>query len=325
MKVFLTGGTGFIGGALAQRLRERGDEVKALVRTPSKAGRLSELGCELVQGDLSDEHVVQAAMVGCDAVIHGAAIYRIGVPEKDRQEMFDANVLGTERLLRACLQTDVPRVVYISTINAFGNTEGRVASEGDAHSERYVSYYDETKHKAHKIARTLIDEHGLPGIIVQPGLVYGPGDTSEAGKVVRMYLKKRLPAKLFPQTGVTASYIDDVVDGILLALDKGRIGEAYAIGGEVVRMGDFIDTAAKLLNRKPPRMTVPVGVLRASAPVARFINPLMGFPPNVREQISASVNVTYWGSSDKAIKELGYSPRSLEQGMKDLLTAEGYL
>lgn len=325
MKIFLTGGTGFIGTVLAARLRERGDSVKALVRTPAKATTLAHLHCELVQGDLSDDHVMQAAMVGCDAVIHCAAVYKVGILDKDRQAMFDANVRGTERVLKATLQTEVPRVVYVSTVNAFGNTEGEIVDESYVHNERYVSYYDETKHKAHKIAKLLISEHGLPGIIVQPGSVYGPGDHSEVGNVTRMYLRKRLPVKLFPETGLTFCYVDDVVDGIIKALDKGKIGESYVLGGEVSTMGDMIDTVARLTGRKPPRFQAPVGLLKATAPTSRFVNPLLGFPPNMREVISASHNVTYWAKCDKAIKALGYQPRSLEQGLKDTLVAEGYL
>lgn len=325
MKIFLTGGTGFIGGVVAAKLRERGDHVKALVRDPAAASALEQIGCELIRGDLTVDHSVRAAMVGCDAVIHGAAVYAIGILEKDKPAMFEANVLGTERVLKAALQTGVPRVVYISTVNAFGNTEGEVVEEGFEHSENYVSYYDETKHKAHKIAKILIQEHDLPGIIVQPGHVYGPGDTSESGAVVRMYLKKRLPVKLLPQTGITACYVDDIADGIILALDKGQIGESYVLGGDVTRIGRYVEVASELLGRKPLRFTVPVGLLRASAPMGRFVNPLLGFPPNLKEVIKASHNVTYWASCDKAKRELGYTPRTLEEGMRQMLVVEGYL
>ena len=106
----------------------------------------------------------------------------IGILDKDKPAMFEANVLGTERVLKAALQTGVPRVVYISTVAAFGNTNGEVVDESHEHDRKYTSYYDETKHKAHKIARILIDEHGLPGIIVQPGSVYGAGDQAEPGE-----------------------------------------------------------------------------------------------------------------------------------------------
>jgi dihydroflavonol-4-reductase len=323
LQVFLTGGTGFIGGVVARKLTERGDSVKALVRSPEKATALQELGCELVHGDLSDDHVMQAAMVGCDAVIHGAAVYSVGIADKDRHAMFEANVRGTERVLRAALHTEVPRVVYVSTVNAFGDTQGEVVAEDHEHSEQYVSYYDETKHKAHKIAKILIAEHGLPGIIVQPGLVYGPNDSSEMGNLMRMYLRKRMPIKILPTTGLTACYVDDVADGIILALDKGRIGESYVLGGEITRSGLIFDTLAKIMNRKPQRFSLPVGMMKASIPVARFINPLMGFPPNMREMISAANNVTYWARCDKARDELGYSPRSLDQGLRDMLAAEG--
>src|SRR5437763_1919144 len=126
MKVFVTGGTGFIGGHVVRKLRKRGDEVACLVRSRERGGELAALGCELVVGDLGDMEAIRAGVKGSDAVIHGAAIYKVGIPKGERAAMYDANVLGTERVLRAALEEKIPRVVYISTIAAFGNTDGEV-------------------------------------------------------------------------------------------------------------------------------------------------------------------------------------------------------
>src|SRR5919197_919097 len=120
MTVFVTGGTGFIGGHVVRRLRERGDDVVALVRAPAKGVALEAEGCELVAGTLADREVIRAAMEGCDAAIHGAAIYEVGVPESQHRAMYEANVIGTENVLRAALEAKVGRVVYISTVAAFG-------------------------------------------------------------------------------------------------------------------------------------------------------------------------------------------------------------
>jgi len=325
VKVFLTGGTGFIGGALAARLRERGDDVVALVRTPSKAPALHEMGCEVVEGDVARPGTWTDALAACDALIHAAALYEIGIRPDRRGAMFDANVRGTENVMRAALDARVPKIVYVSTVNAFGNTRGEVVDESHVHDERYVSYYDQTKHIAHKLTKDLIEREGLPAVIVQPGSVYGPGDKAEVGNVLRMFLDGKLPMKTFPQTGLTFVHRDDVVEGIVLALDKGDVGESYVLGGEIATMGGMIDTAARLTGRKPPRFTMPVSLLKMTAPLGPLLAPVTGFPPNLKEVISASHGVTYWARHDKAAAELGYSPRPFEEGLRQTLEAEGRL
>ena len=325
MKIFLTGATGFIGNALALKLLERGDEVVTLVRSPGKASDLAAAGATLVEGDVNNETALREGMSGADAVIHCAAVYKVGMPEKERPAMYEANVTGTEKVLRTALDEKIPRVVYISTINAYGNTKGEVVDENFEHERNYVSYYDETKHLAHEIARKLIDEEGLPGIIVQPGSVYGPGDKAEPGGVLRMFVKGKLPMRMFPETGFNLVHRDDVVDGIILALEKGRIGEAYNLGGEIMTMADMLDKTADVVGRKPIKRTMPTGVLKVMAPLGPLTHKITGFPPNLNEAIKASDGVTYWARDDKARRELGYDPRPFEEGIRQTLREEGLL
>src|SRR5207249_8551860 len=144
MRVFVSGGTGFIGGHVVRKLRDRGDEVRALVRNPEKGKGLAELGCELISGTLADEEVIRGAMEGCDAAIHGAAMYEVGIPESEHRAMYEANVIGTENVLRSALETKLRRVIYISTVGAFGNTKGQVVDEGYQHpGGSFTSYYEE--------------------------------------------------------------------------------------------------------------------------------------------------------------------------------------
>src|SRR5215211_1071490 len=152
MRVFLTGGSGFIGGHVARRLRERGDDVVALARSAEKAAPLRELGCEVVEGDLSDVAAIGRGLEGCDAAIHAAAIYKVGIPKSERQGMWDANVKGTERVLDAAIDAGVGRIVYVSTVNVFGNTRGRVVDEDYERDEAdgFLSCYDETKYRSHQ-------------------------------------------------------------------------------------------------------------------------------------------------------------------------------
>ena len=158
-------------------------------------------------------------------------------------------------------------------------------------------------------------------MIVQPGGVYGPGDHSELGNFIDQTRTGKLRAKAFPQLGFNLVYIDDVVEGILLALDKGTVGESYVLGGQIARMDDLIAKTAELSGRKAPKATLPVGLMKVSAPFGPVVGPIMGFPPNFGEAIRASDGVTYWATHDKAMQELGYSPRNLETGLKQTLEA----
>jgi nucleoside-diphosphate-sugar epimerase len=287
------------------------------VRDPARAAGLEELGCELVRGDVVHAETVREALEGCDAAIHAAAIYEVGVRKSRHPAMRETNVRGTETVLRAALDAKTPKVVYVSTCAAFGNTRGRVVDEAYVHpGGRYTSYYEETKVRAHEIARRLIDE-GLPCVIVQPGMVYGPGDRSDLGRLLDRFLAGRLPALPFPELGGNLVHRDDVAAGILLALDAGTPGEAYVLGGQIGTMRDLIETAARVSGRRPPRFVLPSWLVKATAPLGPLVAPPLGFPPNLREAIRSTEGVTFWGTHAKAERELGYRPRTLEDGMRD--------
>jgi dihydroflavonol-4-reductase len=306
VRVFVTGAGGFVMGAVARRLRARGDRVVALVRDPGRRPDLADLGCELATGDLSDERAIRAALEGCDAAIHGAAIYEVGITGARRAEMYEANVRGTERVLAACRDARIGRVVHVSTIAAFGNTRGRVVDEAHVHDRRYTSYYDETKHQAHLIAQRYQSE-GLPLVIVQPGQVYGPGDHSAVGRGMREVAEGRSRLMLFPELGLNMVHVDDAANGVLLALDRGRAGESYALGGEITTLRDLLRAVAAATGRRAPSLAIPSVLVRALA--LPFAGP--------RELVRSAAGVTFWASDAKARKELGYAPRPLAQGLRE--------
>jgi dihydroflavonol-4-reductase len=322
MRVFLTGGTGFIGGEVARRLRARGDDVVALARTPERAAALAGLGCELVEGDLADADAIARGLKGADAAIHGAALYEVGLPASRRPEMYAANVTGTRTVLSAALDARTPKVVYISSAVTFGNTRGQVADESFQHSGRYVSYYDETKHLAAQEAKRQIAA-GLPLVVVQPGTVYGPGDHSVPGGLIRKAARGRTGPVAFGGLGLAMVHRDDVANGILLALDAGRPGESYVLGGDITTLGAVLATAAKVAGRHAPRLSMPTVFVKAVAPLGPVIGPLMGLPRNIRELVSSSDGVTFWATDAKARAELGYTTRPLEDGLRDTLRADG--
>lgn len=313
MRVFVTGGAGFIGRRVVARLLDRGDSVVCPVRDPGRANDLAAAGAELVQSDLSDVSALTAQMGGCDAVIHVAGSYRIGIRPGERAAMWDANVGATERVLDAASAASVPRIVHVSTVNTFGNTRGAIVDEKFERDlgHGFLSWYDETKLRSHEAAAERI-ARGAPIVIVQPGGVYGPNDHSGAGAQVRLAYEGRLPYRALEDVGLSWVHVDDLAAGIVAALDRGRIGEAYVMAGPSLRLGDALALAAKLGGRRLPTLRIPTRLLRLMAPLGRLIG-----QPNLREVISGSDGVTYWVSSAKAERELGFRARDLETGLRD--------
>jgi dihydroflavonol-4-reductase len=321
MKAFVTGGTGFIGRRVVERLRSRGDEVAALVRDPARATALLDTGAQLVEGDLTDDDAIRRGVEGCDSVFHIAAVYKVGIPKRERPPMWDANVEGTRRVLDAAESAGASRIVYVSTGNVFGDTKGKVVDETYERDlgAGWLSYYDETKYRSHELVRERIGS-GAPIVIVQPGVVYGPGDHSEVGNLIDQLRTGKLKMRMFPGARYNFVFVDDVAAGILLAHDKGRLGESYLLGGEVASMDDLYSKTAAALGKKPPRMALPVAMAKASAPLGPVIGPLMGFPPNMKELIKTS-DVTITFTDAKARGELGYDGRPLDAGLPETVGA----
>jgi dihydroflavonol-4-reductase len=321
MRAFVTGGTGFIGGRLVRRLRDRGNEVVALVRSPGNASDLAALGCELAEGDLSSTDAIRRGVQGCDAVFHVAAVYKVGIPASEHEAMYDANVRGTERVLDAAVEANVKRIVYVSTVAVFGNTHGKIVDETySRNGDDFLSYYDETKYRSHEAALDRIAK-GAPIVIVQPGGVYGPGDHSELGNMIDQARTGKLKLMLFPQTGFNLVHVDDVADGVVLAHDRGEVGQAYVLGGQIATMRELVERVSELSGRKPPKRELPVSMMKMAIPIGPLVGKLMGFPPNLRELIKTSDGATFWASDTKARRDLGYSPRDMETGLRETLAA----
>ena len=306
MKVFVTGATGFVAGTVVTLLLARGDEVRALVRDAARGQILARAGVDLVTGDLADGAALHRGMDGVDAVVHGAAMYEVGIPPSRRPAMFAANVTGTEHVLEAALDVGVRRVAYISTVAVFGNTQGQVVDETYTRTGPFTSYYEETKVQAHEIALQLA-ARGLPVSIAQPGGVYGPGDTSGMGGLMRDFVRGRLPFVPFADTGLNFVHVEDVARGIVLVLDHGQVGQGYVLGGEIARVADAFAALARITDRDLPRLRLPYALLQLGSLVR----------PGLREVVTSSKGVTFWASDARAKSELGYSSRPLEAGLRD--------
>ena len=322
MRVFVTGGGGFIGRSVVRLLTSRGDTVVAVVRDPARSADLAALGATLVAGDLSTIDGLRAGMDGADAVIHLAGMYRVGIRTPDRPAMLDANLGSTERVLDAALAAGVARIAYVSTANTFGNTHGRLVDEAYKRDlgEGFVSYYDETKYLAHAAAEARIAQ-GAPVVIIQPGTVYGPNDHSAVGMQLEAASRGTLPYRAVDSVGITPVHVDDLATGILAALDRGRVGESYVMAGPAMRLAEGLAIAARVGGHPLPRLRVPTRLLRAMAPLAPRLPAgwaeRLGLPPNLAEVLSAADGVTYWATSAKAERELDFRVRDLETGLRD--------
>ena len=320
MRVVITGGAGFIGRAVVERLAKRGDEVVALVRDAGRARFLKDDAgrVNLLKSDLSSVAQMTVQMKGADAVIHGAGSYRIGIKASERDAMWDANVGATERVLDAAVAAGAQRIVYVSTANVFGNTKGELPDESYQRDEKlgFLSWYDETKYRAHQAAEERIKQ-GAPIVIVMPTNVYGPNDHTAAGAFLENAYRGKMSLVPFASGGVSWVHVEDLANGMVSALDRGRIGEAYALAGDPHRFGESYAIAARLGGHKPPRFNMPTRLLRWIAPINDRLGGLPGFTGNLKEGISSGDGVTYWAKHDKATAELGFRPRSLEQGIVD--------
>ncbi|MGH3094102.1 MAG: NAD-dependent epimerase/dehydratase family protein, partial [Gaiellaceae bacterium] len=241
MRAFVTGGTGFLGGRLVERLRGRGDEVVALVRSPGKAARLAELGCELAEGDLASRERLAEAARGCDGVFHVAADYRIGIRGSERARMFEVNVAGTRNVLDAA--AGVGRIVYVSTNSIVGNTRGAVVDETYSRAGGdWLSAYDESKFLAHRLVKERI-AGGMPIVVVQPGGIYGAGDHTQVGPLLARAHRGKLVLLPLGSVGLNWAHVDDVAAGVLVAHDRGKVGETYILGGEIATLRQGVEEA----------------------------------------------------------------------------------
>jgi nucleoside-diphosphate-sugar epimerase len=321
MKSFVTGGAGLLGAAVVRRLLDRGDEVVGLARSENAATTLTRLGAIPVRGDITDAGTLGQLLTGVDLVFHIAGDYRVGIKESEHEAMFRVNVDGTIIVLDAAISAAVQRIVYASTVNVFGNTRGKVVDETYERPDRdFLSYYDATKYMAHRVA-VARQAAGAPLVIAQPGVIYGPGDHSELGAQIEQAAQGKYTIRAFPELGFTMGYIDDVADGVVLTQTRGTSGESYVLGGEVTRLGTLVDTVADLTGHKRARIKMPSSVFSAARPFGSLVGRFTGTGPNLREVVRASKDVTYWASSAKAERELGYAPRGLRQGLRDLFAA----
>jgi len=318
MKFFVTGATGFIGGHLAQKLIARGDQITCLVRNPDKAAQLTKLGATLVKGDVSDRAVMREAMRGVDGVFHMAALYKLGIEFKD--QMMAANVEGTRNALQAAIEAGVPKIVYTSTIGVFGNTHGKIVDEAyRVEQQGLKSEYERAKWAAHYEVAVPLQQQGAPIVIVQPGGVTGPGDTSPLDMTYEFYLN-HMPLMMGPQAGLTVAHVNDIVDGHLLAMEQGRNGESYILAGPSLSYKRMMEMWQSICGIPAPKIWLPGWTASLSASLVGGLERAFKLKLALSsEALTTQADYTFYASADKAKRELGWQPRPMEQAFKEVL------
>lgn len=313
-RVFLTGGTGYIGGVLAARLRERGDTVVALVRSTSRTEALEALGAELVVGDLGDRVGMAVGMAGCDWVVHAAAELDL---EASAGGMQETNVDGTRHVVEATLEAGVERFFSFSSIAYFGGSppDGTAADESAPLQKPFPSHYSATKHAAERVVQEGA-ARGLSVNTVYPGLVYGPpGKRTGANALLRAIAKGRYPVVVGPDRWTSWVFIDDLVDAVVAIMSERAPGENYLLAGEAVQLRDLIRMICERAGIDPPARELSV---RKARWLVRLVTPLFRLRgkrfPIGRQQLESLAR--HWRFSDaKARRELHWQPRGLAVGL----------
>jgi nucleoside-diphosphate-sugar epimerase len=318
MRFFLTGATGFVGGVLARRLAAAGHEVHALARTiPPAVPSVS--GVIWHRGDVTDRESLRRPMAGADGVFHVAGWYKIGA--RDRAAGRQVNVDGTRNVLAVMRELGIPKGVYTSTLAVNSDTRGRIVDETYRFTGRFISVYEETKAAAHDLALEEI-ARGLPLVIVQPGLVYGPGDTSSVGTTLRRFLRRQLPP-LPAKTAFCWAHVDDIAEGHRLAMERGAAGRSYFLAGPVSTLVDAIRLASEITGIPAPRIALPSAAVKAGALFAGLVEGVVPLQPEfTREGLRTLAGTTYIGSSARARAELGWHVRPLADGLRETLRHE---
>ena len=319
MKYFITGATGYIGQQLTERLVAEGHEVHALYRSQKKAEALKKEGVRLFQGDLLDAESLKRAAKGTDAIFHVAAFARPWA--KDEQTFYRLNVGGALNVFHAAMDAGVKRIVFTSTAGVISpSKDGLPSDEATPRWVEHFTHYERSKAKAEKEAQKLVAKEGLEIITVNPTRVYGPGllsDSNGVTRMIKMYLDGKF--RIVPGNGSSIGnyvFIEDVVEGHLLSMEKGQPGHRYILGGTNASFDEFFRILSEVAGQHKRLFKVPVPIVHFAARLMELRadltnkDPLLT-PPWVRKYL-----YNWQLSIEKAKKELGYTPTPLPEGLR---------
>jgi dihydroflavonol-4-reductase len=317
MTTLVTGATGFVGSAVARALAARGHTLRLLTRASSDRRNLVGLNAELVTGDLTDPPSLARAAAGCRYVFQVAADYRFWVPDPDA--MLRANVEGAVAMVQAAADAGAERIVHCSSVAALGQIgDGTLADEMTAADEAdFVGIYKRSKYLAEKAVLDLAHRRGVPVVVVNPAAPVGPRDIkpTPTGKMVLDAAAGRVPAYI--DTGLNVVHVDDVAEGHVLALEKGRVGERYILGGENMLLKDILVLVSEVVHRRPPSICLPEALVWPAALLMEKLAGVTGIPPMMTRDHLKMARKKMFYSSAKAVAELGFQPRSARLAVED--------
>ncbi len=317
MKALVTGANGFTGSHLVRRLLARGDEVIGLVRPTSDLRSLATVTPQLIQGDLTDRAVLREAMTGVETVFHTAAYVEIGIV--NAAEMERVNVEGTRAVLEMAQAAGVAKLVYCSTIGVFGDTRGQAIDETYLRTQvGYSSVYDRTKLQAQR----LVDEfaaQGLWAVSVMPSGIFGPGDP-HFGPILQRFLQGKLKLLAGSERLTGIVHVDDLAQGMILAAQHGLAGAAYILSAGELTTRELFQALAQYSGVPAPRYELPEPLVRALGLLLEPIGRTLRWqPPASRERVHYLYDRLVRVKADKARRELGWQPRSLEAVIRELV------
>jgi dihydroflavonol-4-reductase len=324
MKIFLTDGTGFIGQPLTKALIARGWNVLALVRKPEspEARALTKMGAQCVTGDVTDRESMRIGMTGTDVVIHNAGWYELGISRGTRTLMQSINVKGTDNVLSLALELGILRTVYVSTIAYYGDTGAEVRDETYRRQAPYRSYYEQTKSEAHEIALQY-QERGLSLITICPAHVVGPNDHSPYGYFQRMYVNRWMPPFAWaPNTVHSSVHVMEVAEGIVLAVDKGKLGETYILAGESTTRRQELEYWAMQPGGFRVSFFLPFWLAALMFAPMEPVQRWLGLPASISREVVLSDKSSLSFSSAKAQRELGWTHRPARQMWSSIINEE---
>ena len=264
MRVFVTGGTGFVGKPTVGRLVEDGHEVRCLVRRTSRTGELEQRGCELAYGDVTDKVSVLEGMSGCEWVVHLANVYSFWEP--DRSVYRKVNVEGTRNVMEAAFEAGVSKVAHVSTLVVWGNTPDAPFTEESPLGTARFTEYAQSKYEGDLLVWELYRQRGLPVVVLYPGAVLGAGDPNATGQYVRDLIEGRVPGRVFEDSAFTYVHVDDVAEAIVRALEKaGNLGEKYLVGKHTLTTGELTRMVGEISGVPLPKRRLPGPVVMTGA------------------------------------------------------------
>ncbi len=315
MRVLLSGATGFLGGRVGTLLAEAGHSLRGFVRDPARWTTRPE-GAEVATGDVTDPVAYRAAAEGCDVVVHGAALVKLW--DRDPFAFDRVNIGGLANAAEAARAADA-RLLHVSSFFALGPTDGRIFDEDTPRaSDAFHTDYERTKTEADRLARGL-SEAGLPVVRLYPGVVYGPGNLTSGNHVVGLLLdhaRGRLPGILGRGEELQCfAYIDDVAGGVVKAVERARPGSAFILGGDNRSAIDLFDAFHAASGIRPPTRRIPFGIAELGGLFLRWGAEITGKEPIVTDEAVRVYRREWAYSSERAVRELGYSVTPLEEGI----------